>query len=76
VLPSPLLQVTGAGIAPFPIEGQTVVQALFANVVPQLLAARFTRITEAATGDYARVELQINTAHPNGTFTPKVHAEA
>ena len=30
-------------------------------------------ITEAATGDYARVELQINTAHPNGTFTPKVN---
>ena len=67
-----LLQYTGAGAAPFPIEGQTEVQALVADVVPQLLAARITNITEAASGDYVDVELQVNTAHQNGTFTPKV----
>lgn len=46
--------------------------ALSANVVPQLLAARIANGTEVATGDYSELELQVNTAHQNGTFSPQV----
>ena len=69
-------QFTGAGAAPLSVEGQTGLQGLLVNVVPQLLAAHFTDIVESATGDYTDLELQVNTAHRNGTFTPQVDPKA